>query len=142
MIRFLQVILLLSFFSVSINAQLYKTKYNIKLKKDKTEKILVKYEGIEKLFKFRWTLYHNDGLVVLRSYDEAVAQNILYLNHVNQSVRVELKTRAGGFYSLPYIILKFVKFDYQTQEAVFELFLFDKKEQIDLKFLTKEALQG
>ncbi|WP_345980804.1 hypothetical protein [Sulfurimonas sp. HSL3-2] len=140
MVRFLQVILLLSVFSVSINAQLYEASYNIKLKKDKTEKILVKYDGIEKLLKFRWTLYHNDGLVLFRSYDQIVAQNILYLGHTNQSIRLELKSRAGGFYSLPYIILKFVKFDYQTQEATFELFLFDKKKQIDLKFLTKEAL--
>ncbi|MBU0632244.1 hypothetical protein KKA17_06350 [bacterium] len=140
MTKFLQAILLLSIFSVSINAQLYKAKYNIKLKKDKTEKILVKYDDIEKLFKFRWTLYHNDGLVLLRSYDQIVAQNILYLGQTNQSVRLELRSRAGGFNSLPYIILKFVKFDYQTQEAEFELFLFDKQEQIDLKFLAKEAL--
>lgn len=139
MTKILQLILLLSFFAVSINAQLYKAKHVIKLKKDKTEKILVKYDDIDKLLKFRWTLYHNEGLVLFRSYDQIVGQNVLYLNHTNQSVRFELKSRAGGFYSLPYIILKFVKFDYQTQEAVFELYLFDKKKQIDLKFLTKEA---
>ena len=139
MTKLLQVILFFSIFTVSINAQVYKAKYDIKLKKDKTEKILVKYDGIEKLLKFRWTLYTNDGLVILRSYDQIVAQNILYLGHTNQSIRLELKSRAGGFFSLPYIILKFVKYDYQTQEAQFGLFLFDKKSQIELKFLTKEA---
>ena len=128
--------------NVSIYAQSYKQKYDIVLKKDKTEKILVKYGNIEKLLTFRWTLYHNEGLVLLRSYDQIVAQNMLYLNHINQSVKIELRSRAGGYTSLPYVILKFVKFNYQTKEASFGLFLFDREDQIELKFLDKETGQG
>ena len=128
-----------SLLNVSIYAQEYRLKETIVLKKDKTKKFLVKYGEIEKLFQFNWTLYINDGLVVKRSYNREVAQNILYLNHINQSIRVELKPQSIGFRLLPYIILKFVKFDAITQEATFELFLFDKKEQIEFKSLTKEV---
>ena len=137
--RFFYLILLLSFLDVSIYAQEYRLQETIVLKKDKTEKFLVKYGEIEKVFQFNWTLYINDGLVVKRSYDRFVAQNVLYLNHINQSIRVELKPQSVGFRSLPYIILKFVKFDAKTKEATFELYLFDKKEQIDFKSLTKET---
>ena len=132
-------LLLFSFLNATLYAVEYRIKETIVLKKDKTEKFLVKYAKFEKIFQFNWTLYKNDGLVVKRSYDRFVAQDVLYLNHTNQSVRVELKPRSVAFRMLPYIILKFVKFDANTQEATFELFLYDKKEQIEFKSLTKET---
>ncbi len=128
-----------SFFGVTLFALEYRNKETIILKKDKTAKFLVKYAKFEKIFQFNWTLYKNDGLVVKRAYDHFVAQNVLYLNHSNQSIRVELKPQSLGVRFLPYIILKFVKFDAATQEATFELFLFDKKEQVEFKSLTKEV---
>ena len=137
--RFFFFIVTLSFFSVSIHALEYRMKQTIVLKKDKTEKFLVKYATFEKIFQFNWTLYVNDGLVVKRSYDRFVGQNMLYLNHSNQSIRVELMPQNAGMRWLPYIILKFVKFDTKTQEATFDLFLFDKKQQVDFKSLTKET---
>jgi hypothetical protein len=105
------------------------------LKKDEQKKILVKYDSKEKLFKFRWTLYKNEGLVIHRSYDKIVAQNILYLNGRNQSVRQELMTRGTHGYRVPYILLKFKKFDTEKKEALFELFLYDKESEIKLKIL-------
>jgi len=107
----------------------------IKLKKDEQKKILVKYGKNQKLLKFRWTLFTNGGLVVFRSYDRIVAQNILYLRHKNQSFRIELKTRGADFYNVPYILVKFKEFNYETNEASFELFLSDKKSQISLEYL-------
>ena len=59
----------------------FRDKVIITIKKDEQKKILVKYDEITKLFKFRWTLYKNKGLVIHRSYDRVVAQNILYLEH-------------------------------------------------------------
>jgi len=105
----------------------------ISLKKDEIKKITVKYDGFKKLFKFRWTLYKNGGLVVFRSYDKIVAQNILYLRNKNRSFRVELKPRGGDFYDIPYFLVKFKKFDHKKHKAVFELFLSDKKEQIKIE---------
>ncbi|ADN08952.1 hypothetical protein [Sulfurimonas autotrophica] len=107
----------------------------ISLKKDEQKKILVKYDNKTRLFKFRWTLYINDGLVILRSYDKTVAQNILYLNHKNQSFRVELKTRGADFYNVPYILVKFKEFDAKKNIARFELYLSDDKDQISLEIL-------
>ncbi len=106
----------------------------ISLKKDEQKKILVKYDSVEKLFKFRWTLYKNGALVVLRSYDKIVAQNILYLRDKNQSFRFELQPK-GLSYNVPYMLVKFKEFHYETNEAVFELFLSDSEMQIRLKYL-------
>jgi len=105
------------------------------LKKDELKKILVKYDGKEKLLKFRWTLYKNGGLVIFRSYDRIVAQNVLYLRHKNQSFRLELKTRGTDFYNVPYVLVKFKEFKYDTKEAVFELLLSDSSMKIALKYL-------
>jgi len=113
----------------------------ISLKKDEQKKILVKYDNKEKIFKFRWTLYKNGGLVVFRSYDRVVAQNVLYLRNKNQSFRVELKTRGTDFYNTPYLLVKFKEFDQKSKKALFEIFLSDDKGQIVLEDL-KTAKEG
>ena len=120
-----------------IHANEFRDIVTIKLKKDEHKKILVKYGTSEKLFKFRWTLYANGGLVVLRSYDRVVAQNVLYLRHRNQSFRLELKPKGADYYLVPYVLVKFKEFDFETSEATFELFLSDKNMQVNLKFLEK-----
>ena len=107
----------------------------ISLKKDEQTKILVKYGIQEKIFKFRWTLYKNGGLVIHKVYDRSVSQNILYLRHKNQSFRVELKPRGADFYNVPYLLVKFKKFDYEKKKANFEIFLSDTKSQIKLEYL-------
>ena len=107
----------------------------ISLKKDEKKNILVKYGSKKKLFMFRWTLFTNGGLVIHRSYDTIVSQNILYLRHQNQSFRIELKPRGADTFSVPYLLLKFKKFDSIKKEAEFELFLSDRKNQIQLEYL-------
>ena len=109
----------------------------IVLKKDEQTKILVKYATSEKLFKFRWTLYKNRGLVIHRSYDRYVAQNILYLNHKNQSFRIPIKVWGVVNHNGPFLLVKFKEFKYETKEAVFELLLSDEKEQVKLKYLNE-----
>jgi len=106
-----------------------------KLTKDKTVKILVKYDLFQKLLSFRWTLYKNDGLVVFSSYDRIVSQHILYLNHKNQSIRVQLKSRTSSNRVAPYLLIKFDKFDFEKQQAVISLWITDKKKEIFLKYL-------
>ena len=128
-------LLLLSFSFVFAND--FREISEITLKKDEQKKILVKYNKKEKLFKFSWTLYKNGGLVIFRSFDSVVAQNILYLRHQNQSFRVELKPRGSDFYNVPYLLVKFKEFDTRTNRAKFELFLSDKDFQIELRNLKK-----
>ena len=107
----------------------------ISLKKDEHARILVRYDDKEKFFKFRWTLYKNGGLIIHRSYDREVSQNVLYLRNKNQSFRVELKPRGADFYNVPYLLVKFKKFDYEKREAIFEIYISDAKSQIILKYL-------
>ncbi|CAI6163636.1 MAG: hypothetical protein SPLUMA2_SPLUMAMAG2_01130 [uncultured Sulfurimonas sp.] len=79
-VRFLMVTVLL--FS-TLGATEFADMYEISVKKDESTKFLVKYNNYIREFKFRWTLYVNDGLVMFHSYDAKLAQNILYLNTTN-----------------------------------------------------------
>lgn len=129
-------IFILLFFSFSaINAnEIIKIK-EISLKKDQVEKIVVKYGTIEKLLKFRWTLYANHGLVVLCSYDKIVSQKLLYLRYKHQSFLVDLKLRAIRNTKAPYLLVKFKEFNHEKNEAIFELFMSDEQKEILLKYL-------
>lgn len=131
----LKFFIFLSLFFGTLYANEYKDQVIFKLKKDEHKKILVKYGKSERLFKFRWTLYTNGGLVVFKSYDKIVSQNMLYLRYKNQSFRLELMTRGSSNYATPYILVKFKKFDFETNEAVFELFLSDSNSQVSLEYL-------
>jgi len=134
---FLRLFLLLTLiYSVTFANDLKLIK-KINLKKDEVKEILVKYASSKRIFKFRWTLYQNGGLVVHRSYDKYVAQNVLYLRHQNQSFRLMLKSRGVDAYNVPYLLVKFKAFDLKKREAEFELFLSDDKNQINLKYLKK-----
>jgi len=133
----LQVFTILLLFSSVTFANNFIEVFKISLKKDEQKKILVKYDNKERLFKFRWTLYKNEGLVIFRSYDKMVAQNILYLNHKNQSVRTILRNDGEDFYNPPYFLLKFKEFNQKKSEVKFELYLYDNEMQIKLKFLKK-----
>lgn len=133
---FFRVFVTLFFCSSLVFANFYQDMEKVDLKKDEQKKILVKYDDIEKIFIFRWTLYVNDGLVVLSSYDDIVSQRVLYLNHKNQSFRVELKSKGADKYSnVPYILVKFLEFDYEKKIAKFQLLLSDKEMQIKVDYL-------
>lgn len=134
----LQVFFLSALFSSVVFANNFRDIRIISLKKDEQKKILVEYGSVKKLFKFRWTLYKNRGLVVLRSYDRIVAQNILYLNHKNQSFRLDLKPKGADFYNVPYLLVKFKEFDFENNKAVFGFYLSDKNAQVTLKDLDKK----
>lgn len=132
---FLKVFIFVSLTWSTIIANNFTQTLEISLKKDEQKKILVKYDSIEKLFKFRWTLYHNNGLVILRSYDKIVAQNVLYLRGRNQSFLLELSPRGRDYYNPPYFLVTFKKFDYETKTAYFDIHLSDKDLQIEFEEL-------
>jgi len=113
--------------------------HEISLKKDEQTKFLVKYNNYIREFKFRWTLYTNDGLVMFHSYDAKLAQKVLYLNTINQSFKVFLKPKSSGAYEAPYLLVKFKKFDFEKNKAKFEVFLSDKKSQIKLEKIKKKS---
>ena len=119
-------------------ANTYRDMVKFSLKKDEEKRVLVKYGKIQKLFQFRWTLFINDGLVILKSYDDIVSQNILYSNHKNQSFRIELLSRGANNYKTPYILVKFLEFDYEKNVAKFKLFLSDDEVRVRVKYLKND----
>lgn len=119
--------------SLSLFASEVKEKREIVLKKDEQKNIFVKYANKKKLFTLRWTLYKDDGLVVFRSYDKVVAQNVLSLRHENQSLRQELLAMGVEYSKKAYLIVKFKEFKEESKEAVFELLLFDKAKLVELE---------
>lgn len=135
--NFLRLFIIFAFSFSFIFASDYREIKEIVLKKDEQKKILVKYADKEKLFKFRWTLYKNGGLVIFRSYDKIVAQHMLYLRHENQSFRVELMPKGADYKSAAYLLVKFKEFKQESKEAVFEIFLFDGKGQVLLEDFKK-----
>lgn len=124
----------LFFATLSFGGELQKLK-EVHLKKDELIKMNVEYASYSKLFTLRWTLYKNHGLVIHRSYDRVVGQNVLYLNYTNQSIRLELKPQGTDFHSVPYLLIKFKKFDLKKHEAIFEFYLLDEKGEIHLQYL-------
>ena len=136
---FLRIVLALSmFFSTSIALDYKQTKYMV-LKKDEEKKILVNYNNLTKLFKFRWTLFKNGGLVIHKSYDEVISQNILYTRYKNNFFKLELKTKGADYHNVPFILMKFKEFNFKTNRAVMELFLYDRSGIINLNYLDDKA---
>ncbi len=131
----LQKILIFSLLVTSLFANDLRKVKEYNLKKDETKKILVKYDSSEKVLTFRWTLYKNDALVVFSSYDQIVSQHMLYKNHTNQSIRVELTSRGAHEYLVPYMLIKFDDFDFAKHKAKISLWLYDKRQKILLKYL-------
>jgi len=132
-------LIILSVSFLNANITYFKDAREISLKKDEQKKILVKYNGREKLLTLRWTLYKNGGLVLFRSYDTIVSQNILYLRHKNKSFRLKLKSSSSAaYYNVPYLLVSFKKFDEKTSKVTLELLLSDANGNIQLEYLKND----
>ncbi len=105
------------------------------LAKDEVKKVLIKTKNAQKLLRFRWTLYKNDGLVVFTSFDQIPSQHILYLNHKNQSIRIPILPRGAHDYIEPYLLLRFDEFDFSKHKAKISLWIYDKRSETLLKYL-------
>lgn len=134
----LRILLLLSLGLHVSMAKDYKAVEQISLKKDQRERLAIKSEGSRRILEFRWTLYANENLVVLRNFDDSVTQHMLKLNHTNQSFRIELLPHTAYKVKVPYILVKFTGFDFQKDEGQFDIFLQDEKEEIEWEFLKSE----
>ncbi|STQ86563.1 hypothetical protein LS73_003650 [Helicobacter muridarum] len=67
-----------------------------------------------KQFTLRWTLYRNEGLVVLVRYDNYPYQFILYKQYMTNVWKLNLLDTQGAYreISQPYLSIKFVGIDY------------------------------
>ncbi|MEA3373664.1 MAG: hypothetical protein U9Q62_08250, partial [Campylobacterota bacterium] len=80
----------------------------------------------------------NERLVLFRTFDGIVAQHIMAQNHHNQSFRIELSSAVPKNLKIPFILVKFKEFDYEKNEALFELMLRDDDETFVLKYLNEK----
>jgi hypothetical protein len=129
-----KLVLFLSLVSLAFCTELLKIK-KYSLKKDQTKKILVKYGSSQKVYSFRWTLFKNDALIVFSSYDTIVSQHVLLKGYKNDSIKVELKPKGAYEYNVPYMLIKFDSFDFAKKEAKFSVWLYDKREEVYIKYL-------
>lgn len=132
---FLQFFLLFTFFTEYSFADTFREVRNVSLKKDEQKKILVKYGTFKKIFHMRWTLYTDGALVIFRSFDRNVGQNILSLRDKNNSFRVYLSASGMDYINKTYLLVRFKEFNFEKNEAAFELLLSDKKMQVELEEL-------
>ncbi|MEY4505077.1 MAG: hypothetical protein RL154_1374, partial [Pseudomonadota bacterium] len=117
------------------NMQLW-SKYDvITLKRNQIAKYHLIIDGVSKFLTFRWTLYVNEGLVMLYEYEKFTFQNILYISNQLQGYRLNLKNRAENAFDYPFALIVFAEFDDKKQEAMFEFFLKDEKRTILLERL-------
>lgn len=133
---FVSILMIMMLLSGNLDAQMYRFKHKIELKKNQTGKILVKYASFKHLLKLRWTLYKGHRLVLFVTYKKYANQYLLRDDNYNQNgIRFNLTNVAIGYNILPYIILQFKKFNYVTHRAIFFLYLFDKTDMVRLKFV-------
>lgn len=122
----------------SLDAAAWRETKSYILKKDQLVKVLVKSEGLERNMSFRWTLYTDKALVVHEKFDRIVGQHVLYASHANQSFRKRLLPPKQSEKDVPYVIVKFTKFDEGAKTAQMDLFLIDQERRIVLDYLTEK----
>lgn len=100
----------------------------IYLKKDYFATYKMKYQGVEHKLKFRFTLYKNQGIVMLYNYDKFPYQNILYKGEQDS-----FKHNIVDFYSPinPYFLVVFK--NYSKKIAKFEFLIFNPKQNIHVE---------
>lgn len=133
--------LLLLFFSFLslLNAIDWDVEKSFKLKKDQIQNILITTPTSEKLLSFRWTLFKNEGLVFLYTFDDHAFQNILYQRHRSRMTKVVFEDIHVKHQIKPFLLFKFQSYDYETGRAEIVVFLNDKEGNVDLKFIPKKA---
>lgn len=107
----------------------------VELKKDQVAKYSLIIDNKAFDVQFRWTLFVNDGLVMLYNYagDDGLRfkkQNVLYAKYRLDGFKIELKERATNAIYRPYIYISFKNYDKKTKKALFHVFLKDEKRSI------------
>ncbi len=103
-------------------AQYINFPYTVKLKKDEIVKFTIYYDKFSYPFRFRWTLYKNDYLVVLYNFNGFPRQVMLTKTYPLDAFRLKI-AKFPEFY--PYLLVKFD--DFNAKIATFKIYLFNGK---------------
>ena len=106
--------LLIFLLTFNLLARYWDTQYEVSLKKDELAKFNVFVPTGSKQFLFRWTLFINDGLVMISKLDGFPHHYILYKRH-NPSFRLKLFGRQA------FLMVEFIKFDTENNQATFRV---------------------
>lgn len=99
----------------------------------KTEKFSLKKDRIalwksgQRELTFRWTLFHNRGLVYLAKFDKFPYQGILYDDYRLNGVKVKLAVSKIANIEDPYCMIVFNGYNAESKSADFTLYLKDER---------------
>ena len=129
-------LLFLASFTFAIN---WDYQHTFRLKKDEIATIQVNKEQNKiknsGLFRFRWTLYKNEGLVVLTNYEGFPYQYVLYRKRGRDLIRQIIDKKPPKAWLLPYMLLKFEDFDEKKEIATIGVFISDPNKNNSVDFI-------
>ncbi len=83
--------------------------------------------------KFRWTLFHNDLLILLVNYEGFSFEHVLKKEPKRDSVDIELLSDYQRFEDRVFLVLKFIR--YRDGTADIEAHIRDPKNKIEVEFI-------
>ncbi len=120
----------MQFAFAAIDVGFFNTIATASLKKDQFLNIIVYDQEEKRLLQFRWTLFHNQGLVTHTNYRGHPMQELLYARYRQDTIKIEIALRDNevSFYH-PYLLITFLGYDYKQNKANFEIRHKDLQEQ-------------
>ncbi len=120
--RIIAFLLLLATWLNGIDLNYFNNSFHQSLGKDQQMVIVVTDKDEEKLLIFRWTLFHNKGLVTLLNYNGEPSQHLLYKRYQQNSIKVKLALRQNeSSRQHPYLLINFLGYNYENKRADFEI---------------------
>ncbi len=102
------------------------------LKKDE----FILYRVKEKDLFFRWTLFHNNGLVYLAKYDLFPYQGILYDRYRQNSFKMTIGKATLANREDPYCMIVFEQFNVENMTSDFKIYCKDDLENAPITRIT------
>jgi hypothetical protein len=112
----------------------WKQEVEVSLKKDEFQEVKVFDPLREKQLFFRWTLYINEGLVVIAHYDRYPHQYVLYKKDYR---RDSFRVRLGG--KREEILVQFSDFDLKKKKAKFTIYTKSRNVEVVEKELAVDS---
>ncbi len=134
-------------FAVSLWAIEWEYTYTFRLKKDETAKILV-HKNFEKpsklsgVMEFRWTLYKNEGLVLLLKYEGFPHQYVLYRKNDRDFIKVSISKKPSKEWLESYLLMKFEDFDEKRYIATLSVFIRSPLKEYEVSFIEPKRKQS
>jgi hypothetical protein len=136
--RFFVVAVLSVYALYAIDLRFFTAHHTVELKKDEPIYITITDRQERRLLAFKWTLFHNDGLVTISHLDGNPMQHILYEAYQKDTIKYTLTHRKDETSLFdPYVLITFLGYDYELQTATFDILHKDKQAQTQID-LSKE----